>query len=59
MKALNTLYVALVTTVVVLPTNLLANWSNYPFHPAPWVHGGNPWGPDFIGNLIAQILPFV
>ena len=59
MKVLKSLMAAVVTVAVVLPTNVLANWSNYPWDYAPWVHGGNWWGPDAVGNMIAQLLPFI
>lgn len=59
MKVLKSLTVALGSVVALLPTSLLANWSNYPFFPAPWVHGGNWRGPDFIWDVVVQILPYV
>ena len=59
MKTLKYLGALLITIATVLPTNLLANWSNYPFYPAPWVHGGNWRGPDFMWDLIAQLFPYI
>ena len=59
MKTLKHVKAILLSVAVVLPANLLANWSNYPHDYAPWVHGGNWPGPDFVAGMLAQILPFI